>query len=281
MSVLLALASALAYGTSDFLGGLTGRRAPVWSVAVVVQLASAVSTAAIALPFGGSPTVADLAWALLAGIGSGVGVGFLFRGLAGSRMSVVAPLSAVGSAVVPVVIALLTGERPSVLAAVGIVTALPGIWLVARAEEATDHDGDPSLPRRSGVLDGALAGLGFGIMFTAIGQVPDGAGFWPLALTQAVSTVAAALLATLLGAAWRPVAASWRAVPAGPLAAAAVITFQLATQGGLLAVSSVLASLYPAATIMLAVVVLGERVRAAQTAGLLLCGGAVTLVALG
>jgi drug/metabolite transporter (DMT)-like permease len=135
--------------------------------------------------------------------------------------------------------------------------------------------------KASGVLDGVLAGIGFGIMFTALGQVPEDAGLWPLTTAQAVSAVAAAGLATALGNSWRPSTATWLAVPAGPLSAVAVVCFQLATQMGLLAVSSVLASLYPAATILLAMAVLRERIHGIQAVGLALCGATVTLVALG
>jgi uncharacterized membrane protein len=280
MAVVLALVSAFSFGLSDFVGGLVSRRVSAWSVAVVVQTCSAVSTGLLALLVAGDPTGADFAWAMLAGSGSGVGVGFLFRGLSTGRMSVVAPLSAVGAAMVPVVVGFAVGERPGVLVSLAIVAAFPGIWLVAAGEEPEPADeGAPA--RSSGVLDGVLAGLGFGVMFAALGQVPDGAGWWPLTVAQAVSAVAAAGLATALGASWWPTRASWRAAPAGPLSAVAVLCFQLATQSGLLTVSSVLASLYPAATVLLAMTLLRERVHARQAVGLALCGATVTLVALG
>jgi drug/metabolite transporter (DMT)-like permease len=156
--------------------------------------------------------------------------------------------------------------------------ALPGIWLVASGEQGT-ASGDSA--RGSGVLDGVLAGLGFGVMFAALGQVPEGAGLWPLAASQAVSTVVAAGLAVALRASWWPSRAAWRAAPAGPLSTAALLSFQLAAASGLLTVSSVLASLYPAVTVLLAMAVLRERVHRAQAVGLALCGVTVGLVALG
>ena len=284
MSVLLALGSAIAYGTSDFIGGLVSRRASAWAVAVVVQLASALSLAVVAAFAEGSPTSADFAWTALAGVGSGAGVGFLFRGLANGQMSVVAPLSAVGAALVPVTVGLVSGERPGPWTSLGIAAALPGIWLVAAGEKApvlaAPRPGAPGAVR-SGVIDGLLAGLGFGFMFTALGQVSPEAGLWPLTLCQAVSAAAAAGLATLLGGPWRPDRSSWRALPAGPLGALAVLCFQLAIQDGLLSVSSVLAALYPAATILLAMLLLRERVKPSQAVGLVLCGLTVGLVALG
>jgi uncharacterized membrane protein len=287
MSVVLALLSALAFGLSDFIGGIASRRASAWSVAVVVQAASAVSTAVLALFFGGAPDLADLAWALLAGVGSGAGVGFLFRGFSAGRMSVVAPLSAVGAALLPVLLGLTLGERPGLLATVAIVAAFPGIWLVASGEGAGPAEGRPSpagtvaARASSGVADGLLAGIGFGVLFAALAQVDDDAGLWPLTLAQAASAVAAATLAAALRATWRPDRATWRAVPAGPLSAIALLCFQLATQSGLLAVSAVLASLYPAATVLLAMILLRERVRVLQSVGLALCAVTIALVALG
>lgn len=288
MAIVLALFSALGYGLSDFVGGVVSRRTSAWAVAVVVQLTATVPTAAVALLFAGSPEGVDLSWGLLAGIGSGVGVGFLYRGFSRGRMSVVAPLSAVGAALVPVTVGLLLGERPGLLVSLAIVAALPGIWLVAQGEGATTPSGqlgqDEQADGRtggSGVLDGVLAGIGFGVMFAALGQVPEEAGLWPLTLALAVSTVAVAGLASVLGHSWWPDRGSWAALPAGPLSAVAVVCFQLATRSGLLAVSSVLASLYPAATILLAMAVLRERIHPGQAVGLVLCGFTVALVALG
>jgi drug/metabolite transporter (DMT)-like permease len=285
MPVLLALMAAIAYGTSDFLGGLVSRGVSPWRVSVVVQLASAVSTALVAAFAGGAPSAADHGWSVLAGVGAGVGVCFLFRGLGAGRMGVVAPLSAVGSAVVPVVFGLAAGERPGALVALGIMVALPGIWLVASEPEERDRGTRPDTSSGtgsgSGVLDGIVAGLGFGVMFSALGQVPAEAGFWPLGLAQATSVVVAVALAAAFGQPWRPDRPSWRVLPAGPLSAAAVVLFTLATQGGMLAVAAVVTSLYPAATILLAVVVLSERIHRAQGVGLGLCAATVALVAAG
>lgn len=281
MALLLALVSALAYGLSDFIGGVVSRRATVWAVAVVVQSASTLSTAAAALFLAGSPTGSDLLWAVAAGVGSGLGVGYLFRGLAGGRMGVVAPLSAVGAALVPLLVGVALGERPGGLEVLGMATALPGIWLVSASHGSGDGPGDGP-QRGSGVWDGLRAGAAFGLMFTALSRLSGDAGLWPIALSQAVSVLAVVALALLYGGRWLPrEPPAWSAAWAGPLSAVAVVSFQLATERGLLTVSSVLASLYPAATILLAVVVLGERVHRPQAFGLALCGAAVALVAAG
>lgn len=273
MVVLLSLAAALAYGLSDFVGGLASRRTSAWPVAFVGAVAAFAGAVVLALVTDGSPSSGDLWWGALAGIGSGAGGAFLYRGLAAGRMGVVAPISAVGAALLPVCVGVATGERPDLLVWLGIVAAVPGIWLVSREP---DNAGNLA----AGIVDGVLAGLGFGLLFAAMGQVPESAGFAPLVVAQGVAVVAVALTAAALRARWVPYAASqaWGAA-AGVLATVAVVAFLLATQTGLLTIASVVTSLYPAVTIGLAAAVLRERIHVPQAFGLLLCGLAVGLVA--
>jgi len=279
MAVLLALFSAFAYGLSDFVGGIVSRRASAWPVAVVGQLSATLCTVGVALTVPGSAGPTDLAWGVLAGVGSGTGTGFLYRGFASGRMGVVAPVSAVGAAVVPVLVGALGGERLSVVMWTGIVLAFPGIWLVSSTYESEALGPRPRASLAEGVFDGALAGLGFGVLFAALGQVPDSAGLWPLALAQAVSLPAVVVLALGLGASWVPrQRVAWWALAAGPLGASATAAFLLATQHGLLTVAGILASLYPASTVLLAALVLRERVHRAQGVGLGLCALAIALV---
>lgn len=280
MAILLALFSALAYGLSDFVGGLVSRHVSAWPVAVVGQLSATTCTFLVAIFVEGSPTSADLLWAVVAGIGSGVGTGFLYRGFAAGRMSVVAPVSAVGAAVVPVVVGALGGERLSFVVWTGILLALPGIWLVSSSTEELPDGAVPRASLAEGVLDGILAGLGFGVLFAALGQVPEEAGLWPLTLAQAVSLPAVILLAVSLRAPWVPRSRrAWWALAAGPLGASATLAFMLAAQYGYLTVSGILTSLYPAATVLLAALILKERIHRAQGLGLGLCAVAIGLVA--
>lgn len=283
-AILLALLAALAYGLSDFVGGLVSRRTSAWSVAVVGAGTAAVLTGLVALFWPGDPTPGDFGWAVLAGAGSGAGAGFLYRGFAAGRMGVVAPLSAVGAAVVPLLVGVAGGERPSLLAWIGILVALPAIWLVSREPAAAlgDEADQPVSPTAAGVLDGLLAGLGFGVLFAALGQVPDSAGLWPLALTQLLSVPAVVVIAGLLRERWLPrERAAAHAVWCGVLSTVATAAFLFATQRGFLTVSGVLTSLYPAFTILLAALLLKEHIHRGQGAGLALCGAAVALVAAG
>jgi drug/metabolite transporter (DMT)-like permease len=275
---LLALAGAASYGIADFVGGLLSRRTSAWAVAFVASLSSALAVAAAAPFLPGDPSTADLAWGGLGGIGAGFGVGFLYRGLAAGRMGVVAPISGVGAAVVPVLVALTLGERPAALVWVGIACALPGIWLVARDPRSDAR----AAGRAAGVVDGLLAGLGFGGQFAALGQIQEGAGALPLGVNQLVAAVVVVGLAIGARAAWLPRdRAAYSGVVAGLLGLGATAAFVVAAQNGSLTVSSVLTSLYPAFTIMLAALVLRERILRPQAFGLALCGLAVVLVATG
>lgn len=280
IAVLLALFGAVSYGVSDFIGGIAGKRASPWAVATAGSLGGLTTATVLSLLHGGDPVAADLAWGAGAGVGNGTGTAFLYRGLASGRMGVVAPVSGVLAVVVPVIVAVSTGERPGALVWLGILSAVPAIWLVAREPETvTSTSGADS--GRSGAGDGIVAGLGFGALFACLGQIPDTAGFWPLVLNQLVALVVIAVSATAVSVAWVPRGPAWGGLGAGLLGGTATASFVLATQHGLLSVSAVLASLYPAFTILLAALVLHERVHRLQAWGLALCGAAVVLVALG
>lgn len=284
MSLALALASALSYGCADFVGGLVSRRTAPWAVAFVALASGSLLLLALAAATGGDPTTGDLGWGASAGVGSGLGTAFLYRGFASGRMGVVAPISGIGSAVVPVVVGvLLAGERPGAVVQVGLALALPGIWLVASEprDPAARVTGGGRRRVPPGVGDGVLAGIGFGTLFAALGQVPAEAGLLPLAVHEIVAAVVIAVVGTALRQVWWPgerTAVLGGLVP-GVLGVTATGAYMAAAQGGLLSVTAVLASLYPAVTVILALTVLRERAHPPQVWGLLLCGVAVALVA--
>jgi uncharacterized membrane protein len=279
-AILLSLLSAAAYGLGDFIGGIGSKRTSAWSVAFASLAAGALSVAVLSLFIDGSPDAAALWWSVAAGVGNGFGTSFLYRGLSSGRMGVVAPVSGVGATLVPVVVGVASGERPSTLVWVGIIAALPGIWLVSREPVVEDVGGDR--PTTSGLVDGVLAGLGFGLLFASLGQIPEEAGFWPLALNQVVALVVIALLATVMGAPWVPRhPATLLGVVSGLMGGLATGAFLLATQSGFLTVTAVLASLYPAFTVILAATVLHEHIHRHQAVGLVFCAAAIGLVAAG
>ncbi|MHA7210188.1 EamA family transporter [Arthrobacter sp. MDT1-65] len=280
IGIVLALLAAAGYGAADFLGGLAARRASPWAIALAGQLAGGSALLAAGLSLPGLARPADFAWAVLAGLGGAVGSVFLYRGLARGRMGVVAPVSGVGAALVPVLVGVSLGERLGTPTWIGIVVALPGIYLVSRG--ARDGTGRPC----DGILDGALAGGGFGLLFVALARVPESAGILPLAVNQGVGAVVTLGAATLLRQPWAPDdrtgrrAVGWGAV-SGLLGTAGTVAFLGASHSTDLAVIGVLASLYPAATVLLAATVLREPFRLGQGLGLLVCGASVGLVALG
>ena len=275
MAVLLALAAAASYGLADFVGGVASKRSSAWAVALAAQVGGSVAVLLLTLVVPGSPTAEDLWWTLVAGLGNGLGTAFLYRGLAGGRMAVVAPVSGVGAAVLPVVVGLVAGERPGLLAWLGILAALPAIWLVARTPA-----GGAAVP--GGVLDGVLAGVGFGVLFAALAQIPEEAGLLPLALNQVVAGVTIVAVAAALRTPSVPrERRAWVGAVSGCLGALATGLFMVATRGGYLSVAAVVTSLYPAFTVVLAALLLRERVHSAQAVGLGLCAVAVTLVAVG
>jgi drug/metabolite transporter (DMT)-like permease len=280
IGIVLALVAAIGYGAADFVGGLTARRVSPWAVALAGQLAGGLAMLAAGLSLPGQAGPADFAWALMAGVGSAVGTVFLYRGLARGRMGVVAPVSGVGAALVPVFVGVALGERLDTLTWVGVLVALPGIYFVSR--EVADCTGRSWV----GIADGALAGLGFGLLFVALAQVPESAGVLPLAANQGVGAVFTVMAAGLLRQPWVPRnrlgrrALGW-GVLSGLLGTAGTAAFLLASHSADLAVTGVLASLYPAVTVLLAAAVLRERFQLSQGLGLLVCCASVGLVAVG
>jgi len=276
LGIVLALSSALAYGAADFIGGVGSRRHSSWQIVLVGQAAGALVMLAAGLMLPGSPATADFAWALLAGVGSATGSIFLFRGLARGRMGLVAPISAVGAAVLPVLVGVALGERPSWLVWVGVLAALPGIWLVSRETTA-----DRPECMRGALVDGAVAGVGFGVLFVALAQISDDAGLLPLAANQLIGAILTVVAATSLGQPWRP----RRGVlgygsASGVLGASGTLAFMVATGTAGLGIAGVLASLYPAVTVLLAAGVLGERIGTGQRTGIGICTLAVATLAL-
>ncbi|MGY1796139.1 EamA family transporter [Geodermatophilus sp. SYSU D00525] len=278
MAVVLALASAVVYGMADFCGGIASRRAAAAAVVALSQAAGLVAVVLLLPWLGGSPTPADLGWGAAAGVAGGAGLLLFYRSLATGVMSVVAPVTAVAAAALPVVGGLLLGERIGVLAALGILLALVAVVLVAA------EGGLASLrtARLGSVAPALTAGAGFGLFFVLLDRTGEDSGLSPLLSARVVSVL---LIGGLALASGRSLLVSRRVLPVVVLAGVADMTanalFLVATQvGEQLAVTGVLASLYPASTVVLAQVVLRERLAGAQRAGLAVAAAAVVLIAL-
>ncbi|GAA4067687.1 EamA family transporter [Nonomuraea soli] len=275
--LLLATLCALAYGASDFLGGLAARRTSVVTVVVAAQVAGLFVLAPLIGVLPGRPSWPALAWGAAAGLAGAFGVLVFYRALAGGRISVVAPASATLTAALPVVWGLGMGERPVPAALFGVALAVAAVALVSH---------DPSA--RGGrawvgpICQAAAVGVGLGGFSVLIAQPPAQSGLWPLAGARLASIGLLVVLCLATGRNLRPNGprATGAAVGAGVLDMAANVLFLLALRSdGLLSIVAVVSSLYPAGTLLLARYVLGERLRPVQLAGVLCALGAVSLIA--
>lgn len=243
MGALLALLAAVAYGAGDYSNGLASRyfaSGPVTATAQAMGLIAA--GAAVLLLTHTGPSESTLLWGALSGVGSGVGTFALYHGLSIGRMSLVATLSAVLTAVIPAIVGIASGDHLSLPAAAGILIAVPAIGLVSW------QPGGGAAGDRPGLLFGALAGLGFALLFIALDQAGTRSGAWPLIPGQTVSLLLVTPFALHgLSAAGRPSPRAVRLMLAGGiLSGSGNLLFLAATGHGELAIVAVLSALYPA-----------------------------------
>jgi drug/metabolite transporter (DMT)-like permease len=278
VAIFLSLLAALAFGSSDFAAGLGGRRIGAGKVALIVQILSLVA-ALVAIPVysGQGPGVYVLGWGLLAGVGSALGTLALYRGFVIGQMSVVAPLSAVMAAAVPVLVGLVLGEQLSILAGIGLLIAFPAIALVSWRRDETAAAG-----ARRGVLEGIASGVGFALIYIGLDQAGTESGAWPVVSEMVLSSLIVLPFAWLERDLQRASAASVLLTGvAGLLGGAANILFLAAAGLGRLSIVAVLTSLYPGVTVILARVILREYWTRTQAAGLGASVVAVALITLG
>jgi drug/metabolite transporter (DMT)-like permease len=278
VAVVLALTSAAVYGAADFLGGLASRKTSVFGVVALSQVVGLAALLALLPWLGGPVDGTDLAWGVAAGVAGASGLVLFFRTLARGVMSVIAPVTAVTSAAVPVLVGLLGGNRIGSWAAAGIALALAAVVLVSA-------EGGMSALRaaRPASLAPALAaGTAFGFFFVLLDRTSEDAGVTPLVAARMASV---ALVVVLVLATRQSLRVTRPALPLVALSGVGDMTanalFLLATQQeGQLAITGVLASLYPVSTVMLAQVLLRERLAGAQVAGLGTAVAAIVLITL-
>jgi drug/metabolite transporter (DMT)-like permease len=310
---ILALAAAVLYGTADFLGGVASRRASVFAVLAMTVPAGAVVMVLVALlgqvpalgallghsGIGGPASVGNwsaVGWAAASGVCGAAGLIAFYAGFASAPISVVAPVAALASAVLPVGVAIAGGERPAATAITGGSICLVAIVLVSAqpSDHAPGgHGQDPAGGTRlvtSGRLAasgrllalgyGAAAGVGFGLFFIFLKNAGQSGVLWPVAISRSAGTVVAfgIALATRTRLRLGRGGITGIALVSGAIDAAANVCYVLATRVGLFGLAVVIASLYPGMTVLLARVLLGERMRWVQRAGLLLAALGVVLV---
>ena len=276
MPVLLALAAALAWGTSDFLGGVAARRGDQTNaITLGTQATGLLTFVPVAMFVGGRLTAADFWWALAGGASAGLAIYLLYVGFTKSHTGVVAPIAAIGTAAIPAAFGLASGETLTPIQSAGVALGLIAIFLISRSgEEAPTAD----FHTRIGVGYGIAAGIGFALMFIAVDQLTPDSGGWgvlPLRLGGVLVMLSLALIRKVPLLATRSVW-GW-IVASGFLGSMGNLAFIVATRDGALSVVSIVASLFPAATVALAYIFFGERLRLIQRIGV---GAALTAIAL-
>jgi drug/metabolite transporter (DMT)-like permease len=267
----LSLASAATWGGGDFAGGVAAKRANVFRVVAVAHACGLVAMLAMALLSGEAvPPAVDLWWGAAAGIAGAFGIAALYQALAIGRMGVIAPVASVITGILPVLVAIRSEGMPDRLQLLGFVLALVSVWLVARPDEYVDS--------HRGLGLAVLAGISFGLFLIAGKQAGHHGVFWPMVAARLASTSLMSMIVMLTPRDGRPLrTVLWAMVLSGLLDSTGNALFIAATRHGRLDVAAVLSSLYPASTVVLARVLLKERISKWQSAGIV---GALASVAL-
>jgi drug/metabolite transporter (DMT)-like permease len=277
MPTTFALITALAYGCGDFLGGLASRKvSPALVTAVGQVMGLGCSCVAVLLFPGAGPDLGAVLWGAASGIGSLIGLYFLYKGLSGGRMSIAGPMSGLIGAMVPVLVSLALGDELSAPAVAGIALALPAIILISWTSQA---DGRRAI---SSAVYGAIGGIGFALVYIALDRAGTDSGAWPLVVGQATSLllIAPVGLAVLRRVEIGP-SVTAQMIGGGFFTGLANLTFLAATNGGALAIIAILTALYPGVSVSLARLVLNERLSPMQGVGLAAALSAAVLISVG
>lgn len=272
IAALFALSAAVSWGSGDFTSGLSTRRIGAFHTLLISFFFGLLILTAIALATGEPISSShDLIWGILAGTMGTAGFICMLQGFAIGRMSIVAPVSAVVAAVIPVVIGAIGEGMPRPIQLGGFALAFVSIWLLSSHSE--------SEPRPSGFGLALLAGLGFGAFFAALDQIGETAVFWPLVASRLFALL---ILLVIVLFTRRPL------IPANPpmglLVMAGVLDvggnffFLHAIRTGRLDIASVLVSLYPAVTVLLAALIIKEHLNKLQLIGVMLAVTAIALI---
>jgi drug/metabolite transporter (DMT)-like permease len=283
VTVVLALLASIFIGISDFLGGTASRTHSPLETSVVVFVVTLVTLVPIALLLGASDlTVHDAGLGAVSGLPTSVAYVGFFTAIGRGRMSIVVPISAAVTALLPAIVGIAEGNVLSTVALGGVLCALVAIPLVAYE---TDDDGEVAAgdgwsPARQ-VLVSILCGVGFGIYFICVGHTHRGSGLWPTVASLVVAIAVLVPLAARGGVMPAVASLSRLAVAGGVALGLADVALTTALQRGPLTIASVLGNLYPLVTIALGVAVLGERVRSWHAIGIVLAVVGVAMIAAG
>jgi drug/metabolite transporter (DMT)-like permease len=277
VGILFALTSALVWGSGDFSGGLASRKASSFAVLAISALSGIMVLIVCTLLWReGLPPARDAGWAMLGGVAGALGLAALYRALSMGQAASVAPTSGVIGAALPVVFSILTGSLPGIERLAGFLLAFLGIWLVSQSPAPAGAEAGQS--GRPAFLLACLAGASFGAFFIFVGQFESGLIFSPLILTRSVTFVTALILLRANRQPFPALNSNPVALLAGALDAGGNIFYVLARQFTSLDVAAVLSSLYPASTVLLASLLMKEKIARGQWLGVLICLAAIILI---
>ena len=274
-AIVLALASSVAYGLTDFFGGLAARRAHIFLLGSITQPLGLVLLL-LMVPFVGGTLTGDVwFWGVVAGLGGSVAYVTLFRALAIGPMSVASPISAIIAVVLPVLAGVVFGERLPLAGWVGIAVGIVAVLMVSQVHEDAPH------PVSIGVVVlSVVAGVGISVFLVALERAPDDSGVWPIIIVRIITSALLLIAVVAAGQLTRP---SRDVVLLGSVSTIldvlATIAFMMATREGLLTVVAVITALYPAATVIMARIVLKEHLQGTQKLGLGLAAVSVGVLA--
>lgn len=272
--IVLALVATLTIGSADLFGGIASRRSAPLAVAAWSQGIGVPIVALVAVVVGGRMIAADLALGVVAGIGSAIGVAALYRGFAFSDVGIVAPVAATTAAVLPMLAGFTTGDRPTAVTMAGLGLAVIAIYLVGYVP-GSDH-------AVTGIGYGLVSGVGFGCMVLAYAGTSQESGVWSAVAGRSAATILLVLAVIIARAAWQ--IASTARLPtalAGVLAGAGMGAFVAVSQTAELFVLGVILGMFPVVTVILASILLKEKLLASQWAGVVLAGVAVVVINIG
>ena len=274
-AILLALASSVAYGLTDFLGGLAARRAHIFLLGSITQPFGLILLFAL-VPFTGGSLTGDVwFWGVIAGLGGVAAYVTLFRALAIGPMSVASPISALIAVVLPVLAGVFFGERLPVLGWLGIAVGILAVLMVSQVHEDAPHPVSVQV-----VLLSIAAGVAISVFLVGLERAPSDSGVWPVIVVRLVTSsllITAALASRVMARPGKDVLVLGLA--STTLDVMATVAFMFATREGLLTVVAVITALYPAATVLMARLVLKEHLQAVQRLGLLLAAVSVSVLA--
>ncbi|WP_369829129.1 EamA family transporter [Mycobacterium sp. 852002-50816_SCH5313054-b] len=270
--------SAVTYGVSDFVGGVAARRVAALRVMLVAYPLEALILGVLAVGVGGPIQSGAIIWGSLYGIGMAFGMWAFFAALGSGPISVVSPLAAVLNAAVPVAVGVALGERPGQAASVGVVLALIAVMLVSREATADGVTPYRFTPKVAWLT--VLAGSAMGLNMVFLHQAPHATKLWPLVFARLAGTAVVVGMSALSNNLRLPRGKPMKmALTVALLDICANVTMLLALHTWLLSLASILISLYPAATVVLAMVVLRERVSRLQGVGMVMAMGSVAMIA--